>query len=328
MKSAMKNSSSFSVPNNSRRKSNAAHEAYLSLTTAENTRLNSKMSLNDINPVYSQSHHYPTDTASATPLNKRMSTSLRKPPPQAQGGPGSSPGMVKSLRPQSMQIDPSRQANENASPGARMSHRSLRDRSSVYVQPIAPHPALNPNYQSSSQVKAAELYAKANSRPHSTFNAPRKTSFSNEHASPGDSAMRTSLRDHLHQSPPPDYQQHQPRQTNQLKPPQFQGQGEPITPTKPRSSRFVDSDDEISHNGVLSPESPGVFSTRYINSEQEKYSHTVPHSQPQIKTSRQPQIMTLREPPKSKVPDHGSGDKRGKEKKKVGGRLRKLFGRS
>ncbi|KAL6450316.1 hypothetical protein SBY92_002250 [Candida maltosa Xu316] len=130
IKSAMKSSSSFSVPtqtppssssanttnnNNGAAKSSAAHQAYLSLTTAENTRLNSKLSNPSFGthpdyalPANSGSGAYP-QFASRPPQGgnvptKRLSQqTLRKPPQQQQqNGRGGFAGGF-SNRPQSMQ---------------------------------------------------------------------------------------------------------------------------------------------------------------------------------------------------------------------------------
>ncbi|EMG45846.1 hypothetical protein G210_3926 [Candida maltosa Xu316] len=185
IKSAMKSSSSFSVPtqtppssssanttnnNNGAAKSSAAHQAYLSLTTAENTRLNSKLSNPSFGthpdyalPANSGSGAYP-QFASRPPQGgnvptKRLSQqTLRKPPQQQQqNGRGGFAGGF-SNRPQSMQHYEKIQG---------MSNRSLRPNS--VVQPISPHPALQPGYQSPSKLKAQALYAKAQARPFSEF---------------------------------------------------------------------------------------------------------------------------------------------------------------
>jgi len=162
LKSAMKNSSSIgNLNSNSNANYNPAHEAYLSLTTSENTRLNSKLSANNLNDTY----------LNGTATNqKRVSQTLR----QHSKSPlrnSHQPQMTKSLRPQSMHTE----ANEKQT----MSNRTLR--SSVYVAPISAHPALQPGYKSPSKQKAQELYAKANSRPKSQFNQiARKSSFTKD----------------------------------------------------------------------------------------------------------------------------------------------------
>lgn len=199
MKSALKTStSSFQGQQSQSKTENAAHQAYLSLTTAENTRLNSKLSssqLIDTNPIYSQNHHYPGPAATNSPLGKRMSTSLRKPPtPQANG-----PGLAnRSLRPQS-QIEPHRPKSELMAPqnGSKLSNRSLRENRASYIQPMNTGQS-GINYLALSKTRAAELYAKANSRPHSQFNLNRKSSFNNGSATPlGEPKIRTSMRDQI-----------------------------------------------------------------------------------------------------------------------------------
>jgi hypothetical protein len=151
LKSAMKNSSSIGNLNSkSNANYNPAHEAYLSLTTSENTRLNSKLSANKLNDPYLNGSGTNQKRPSLT-LRQHSKSPLRN---------SHQPPMTKSLRPQSMQAE----ANEKQG----MSNRTLR--SSVYVAPISAHPALQPDYKSPSKQKAQELYAKANSRPKSQFN--------------------------------------------------------------------------------------------------------------------------------------------------------------
>lgn len=416
MKSAMKNSSSFYNKNNQPTK-NAAQEAYLSLATAENTRLNSKLSAPQLNEsnMLNQSHHYPT--ANPANINRRMSQTLRKPPPNqgtANGGFAN-----RTLRPQSMQMDggafprfqnPNQQhqnnqnlpppnlnmnpshspsppaqgqnhphyqtqnhngfhgphngsnghgsngngsnggfngANGNAMPKSRMSDRTLRDRNSTYVQPISPHPALQPNYQSLSKAKAAELYAKANRRPRSTFNLQRKSSFEADRAPEGQVMQKTTLREprdspeklqppHQLQQPPqhPQQQAQQAQQSQQSQ--QAQALEHLSTPVKSsaKPSRFADSDEDLG----TSPAS-AIFSSRFVDSDDEskgpiKVNHipppTNPNRSPEYPSAyrggggQQAQILTLRDPPESKKTSKKEAPK---EKKKFG-KLKKLFGRS
>ncbi|CAK7904055.1 hypothetical protein CAAN3_07S01684 [[Candida] anglica] len=220
VKSAMKNSPSF-YSNKSRSRTNSntnpAHQAYLSLTTAENTRLNSKLSSSQLDLVQSSGnvYHPPPPTIQSTaqtpsPQSKRMSQTLRTPQGQTSSpnGPVNGSGFHhngngaaqngslsgRSLRPQSF-VDPSRRNAQPEQPKG-MSGRSLRDRSSVYVAPIGAHPALQPGYQSPSKARAADLYARANARPVSTFKPQKKSSFSREdsHGEP-QPERRTTLRD-------------------------------------------------------------------------------------------------------------------------------------
>ncbi|KAK6200991.1 serine-rich protein [Scheffersomyces amazonensis] len=278
LKSAMKNSTSFYNSKTSAAKNNAAHEAYLSLTTAENTRLNSKLSSTQLNDgignvtAYSQSAH--SSIVPAPTTAKRLSQStLRKVPPNGNvtgpnqgipnaGVPPSGTGLSsRSLRPQSYQPDSAghRSLDPNingASPG--MSGRSLRA-SYGYVQPVPPHPVLQPNYQSPSKIKAAELYAKANSRPQSVFKPlTKRSSFSRESGAPPknnepSTGGRTTLRDVTTPSPvksqAPVYGQGQPHPHAPVPPSQGGAHEPPRSHGKPFASRFDDSDDEGSGPG-------------------------------------------------------------------------------
>lgn len=146
-----------------------AHQAYLSLTTAENTRLNSKLS----NAKLSNGKELGPDATFSPPKSpnnvlKRMSQTLRKQPS------GSNPGGMsgRSLRSAS-QVEAPQTLRANHTGNSSMSSRQIK----TQPVPIAPHPALQPNYQSPSKIKAAELYAKANNRPRSVFQPVRKSSF-------------------------------------------------------------------------------------------------------------------------------------------------------
>ena len=173
--------------------SNAARDAYLSLTTAENTRLNSKLlssQLSEPHPLHAhpqqqQQQPPPPQPQFAQPhnQNKRMST-LRKLPSIQDGALA-----TRTLRPQS-HVEPVQNGG--------MSGRSLRSptyQPHTIVQPPPPHPALQPNYQSPSKLKAAELYAKAQARPVSVFKPmPRKSSYTKENGEEV-SVPRHTLRD-------------------------------------------------------------------------------------------------------------------------------------
>ncbi|KAK6461853.1 serine-rich protein [Scheffersomyces coipomensis] len=305
LKSAMKNSSSFYNSNASKAKNNAAHEAYLSLTTAENTRLNSKLSSNQLNDGIGNITAYPgaaSHNSVIPPPTKRLSQStLRKsvpnPVPQGQpnlmAAPPNPSGMAsRTLRPQSYQQPPGQSFQQtqdhprSLDPNAGgMSGRSLRG---SYIQPVAPHPALQPNYQSPSKLKAAELYAKANSRPQSVFRPlSKRSSFSRESGGNGPNngngngngngnaeqngkGTRTTLRDPIPRpggfagQPPQQHvqaqaplpQQHQAQISHLQPPPQHPQQQNRQSRSNGRgfSSRFDDSDDEgpTSGGGVLS----------------------------------------------------------------------------
>lgn len=88
VKSAMKNSNSFYNGNSATEKLNAAHQAYLSLTTAENTRLNSKLSSAQLNEARAENgiQAAPAPAPTTKTVQKRMSQTLRKAPQQAQAG--------------------------------------------------------------------------------------------------------------------------------------------------------------------------------------------------------------------------------------------------
>lgn len=176
IKSAMKNSSSkYNLSATNSGGSNPALQAYLSLTTAENTRLNSKLSSSKLTNNANQTVYNGTDNTSSHDNQTRRS--IRKSQVPAQGF------QSRSLRPQSSTFD-----GGHASESPHMAARTLRDnRSSYYVAPIGPHPTKQPNYQSPSKVRAAELYRKANTAPASTFpSKPTK-----------EPRSRTTLRDML-----------------------------------------------------------------------------------------------------------------------------------
>ncbi|ODV64811.1 hypothetical protein HYPBUDRAFT_8283 [Hyphopichia burtonii NRRL Y-1933] len=225
VKSAMKNSSSFysSTSNSSNNGTyNPAKQAYISLTTAENTRLNSKLSssqLADIN-LAKGSQQYPSTSPNrrsvqATPTkqnNQPQSPQNQTPQTPVVAGNGNMSG--RSLRPHSVHganfDHDNHQNRQSGLGGGSMSNRTLRDRSSVYVQPIAAHPASNPNYQSPSKTKAAELYAKANARPISVFNPQltRKSSFDKGNDTNQENPKSPKQNRHSHHYPAPQ----QPRQ--------------------------------------------------------------------------------------------------------------------
>lgn len=159
-----------------------AENAYLSLTTAENTRLNSKIStthLSDGNNDLRASLKTPPPSATKTP-QKRMSLTLRNPPTAPSVTPG---GMsTRTIRPRRHSDIPQGRFGDtsfDSTSNGGMSSRKLR---AEPVKPIAPHPLSDPNYQSPSKQKAAALYEKANMRPSSYFgpSVERKSSFSRQ----------------------------------------------------------------------------------------------------------------------------------------------------
>lgn len=238
IKSAMKNSrmsynalASSDLPATAT--SNPAHQAYLLLTTAENTRLNSKLSAQQLGD-----EQRPSPPKSPTPQKRLSQATLRK-QPSTSAAPG---GLaLRSLRPRST----SDVMQPNANGG--MSSRTFK----TQPQPIAPHPALQPDYQSPSKLKAAELYARANKRPHSQFQPlQRKSSFSKSAADdqpPQQRATRTTLR-----SPQPVHPDHG-RQTSDVSYNSRLADSDaeaPVTLSHKFSSRFADSDDDLPSGGI------------------------------------------------------------------------------
>lgn len=261
IKSAMKQPKS--TYNSKSSDQSPAHQAYLSLTTAENTRLNSKLSkaqLADGSEPVSDSNFSPPKS----PNNalRRMSQSLRKQPS------GSNPGGMagRSLRPASQAelAQPLRPSN----PG----NNGMRSRTfKTQPQAIAPHPALQPNYQSPSKLKAAELYAKANSRPRSVFQPVRKSSFDKSEEQGKQESKnylaqmqhRTTLRHSVQTS-------HVSKPSEELQIPGAASIGALETPVSGRpqfKSRLADSDDEETNSMHIS--SGRGFSSRFRDSVEE-----------------------------------------------------------
>lgn len=318
VKSAMKNSSSFyNSSNNSSTVKNAAQDAYLSLATAENTRLNSKISssqLNDVGPQLngganqmqqpqSNNQYYENQSNQQNQQNQRnqqnqqnhrnhrnqqnqknqqnqqnqpnqpnqgMRISTLRKSPSTQ-----SPGLAsRTLRPQSTLPETLPQSNQH-SPVNGMGNRKLRDRTSAHVNPtrdrssymnhISPHPALQPNYQSPSKTKAAELYAKASARPNSSFMpvAAKKTS-DQPATQQAQKSRRTTLRD---MSSPNQAQ----RADNSLNnPPQNTNDtsSNPVENRRAFRSRLADSDEEEGTEG-RSKFFGGGFSSRFNDSDED-----------------------------------------------------------
>lgn len=302
-----------------------AHQAYLSLTTAENTRLNSKLSstqLSDANGLVPPERPSPPKSP-VTPL-KRMSQTLRKAPSNTTSNASAMSG--RSLRPRS-QSDVSQTPRAN---GGGMSSRMFKSQ----PQPIPPHPALQPNYQSPSKLKAAELYAKANSRPKSQFQPPvkRQSSFTKHHdaskgenAPPGHMPQQTTHRTTLRSERP---QSHVP--------PAYAGQAAAASSTAPTAapartsnaggfkgfkSRYADSDDEDSSYPVYAAANTAL-SSRFNDSYEDL--RGAGGNAPSKTASREEvmhtPIISLRNKDKNETP------KEEKPKKKKF--LRKLFGKS
>ncbi|KAI5958573.1 hypothetical protein KGF57_002418 [Candida theae] len=364
MKSAMKSSSSYSQlpakqgPSPAHANSNAAKQAYLSLTTAENTRLNSKLSNSELpNQAFpsarpqvnvhsndlaylgaSNGGAYPQFATSPqlqkTPAKRLSQQTLRKqqPPPQQHSQ------FRSTMRPQSMaghgtqyqqQHQQQYQQHQQMHPPQHnlpqsMSNRSLRN--STYVQPIAPHPALQKGYVSPAKVKAADLYAKAQSRPRSEFRPLKKqSSFTKELSD--DVPPRSPSRDHNTgtQSKP------QPRTTlrnasGPLVAQNNENQQQAITQranvggAAPSSfaSRFADSDDDLPLKNGASGNTTG-FKSRFNDSDEHLPKVAAPAAQSSTQT--QSGFSTMRADKDAQAPPPPPP----KEKKKFGGKLRKLF---
>lgn len=317
VKLAMKNSNSFYNSSNSlAANSNAARDAYLSLTTAENTRLNSKLSASNLQEL-------PTAQPANGSANKRLSQSLRKAPPQPAGTLAS-----RSLRPQSY-VEPPRAQNGNG-----FALRSLRDRNSAHIQGIPPHPALSPNYQSPSKARAAELYARASARPNSVFNLDRKSSFDKSLDPRQQNARQPTLPAHrttLRGAPPspnvPVQRQPQPVPEYQ---PQVPQQAQTVPPQRHFQSRLADSDDEDSVPAR-------GYSSRFNDSDSDEpvsrfkaapVSHLAAPPVPAVPSGAVPStkyVTSLREAHKEPVRDEKT--KKGEKKPKKKNILRKIFGR-
>lgn len=290
-----------------------AHQAYLSLTTAENTRLNSKLS----NAQLGEGKELAPDVPFSPPKSpnnvlKRMSQTLRKQPSGSNSG-----GMAgRSLRPVS-QVETPQALRANHTGNGGMSSRTFKTQPS----PIAPHPALQPNYQSPSKIKAADLYAKANSRPRSVFQPVRKSSFgkSEEQAKPESKRPmsqvqhRTTLRTPVHQihaskpSQEPQVPTETPVATQEIKTvgrPQFK-------------SRLADSDDEDA-SGAHNQGGKG-FSSRFRDSIDESTRSANARSSFSAEEVMNTPITSLR---------NKQGEVEREEKPKKKRFLKKLFGRN
>lgn len=295
VKLAMKNLASF-YASKPVAESNPAHQAYLLLTTAENTRLNSKLlssQLSDIN-LLKGSHQYPTSPTSPYRRSQQFKKPLVSPSHSNNGNQNGNGLTARSLRPHSVHADAGQDRHN-------LSARTLRDRQS-YVQPIAQHPTLSPNYQSPSKARAAELYAKANARPRLVFtpNLAKKLSYDKSHDQNGQPPRQTTpTRAH--------------RTTLRGPPPAQEAEEAPQSARPAPVSRFADSDDE---------DGPSRLASRFADSDTELdhvpvRAHRAPPPAPVSPPVQKQHVVSLR-PEKEK-------DKKEKPKKKKF--LRKLFGR-
>lgn len=304
--------------------SSPAHQAYLSLTTAENTRLNSKLSSTQLADTSAliPADQRPSPPKSPVTPQKRLSQSLRKQPSTPQAGAMSG----RSLRPRS-QSDASQTSRAN---GGGMSSRTFK----TQPQPIPPHPALQPNYQSPSKLKAAELYAKANNRPRSQLQPIKRLSSFTKHQEQGAPQTatarpvsqqvqhRTTLRNDRPQSyMPPAYSLNQTDNAPAPAPAHASHASNGGGGFKAFKSRYADSDDE--DNGSPSIATPSTkFHSRFNESHEDLPGAGRRTSESAHKEMMQTPIVSLRK-------QNGKGDAAPKEerpkKKKF---LRKLFGKS
>ncbi|GEQ70796.1 hypothetical protein JCM33374_g4475 [Metschnikowia sp. JCM 33374] len=184
-------------------------------------------------------------------------------------------------------------------------------------QPIAPHPTSKPNYQSPSKLRAAELYAKANSRPISEFQSvPRKSSFTRDSETPEKPTTANSQR------PSHRTTLRSPRPLSQIS----NSPGPQIPPNQSSKqqynggfkSKFMDSDDELDTR-VGGTHRNGGFSSRFVDSDDESRGTRIPSSQHATDYSAMQSLRNKEE----KEPKEKSKEK--KPKKKF---LKKLFGRN
>lgn len=302
-----------------------AHQAYLSLTTAENTRLNSKLSSTQLSNAndFVQPEQRPSPPKSpVTPL-KRMSQTLRKP---VSGASPVSAMSGRSLRPRS-QSDISQTPRTN---GGGMSSRTFK----MQPAPIPPHPALQPNYQSPSKLKAAELYAKANNRPRSQFQpvVKRRSSFTKNvdpgkpenapaHPKPQKINHRTTLRPERPQSHIQPVYSSQAAAVSSAVPtvaPQVSANNGGFKAFK---SRYADSDDEDSSYPIYTAANTGLTS-RFKDSNDD-----LPGAggNPPSKIAGRDEVMHT---PIMSLRNNNKNEASKEEKPKKKKFLRKLFGKS
>ncbi|RLV91309.1 hypothetical protein JA1_003940 [Spathaspora sp. JA1] len=244
MKSAMKNSSSSLLPTQPQppqqqhkapitrkapTKPNPAQQAYISLTTAENTRLNSKLSHAELNgaSAYPQFHN-----PAPSPQVKRLShQTLRKSPPP--------PQQIRTLRPNSMPMEPPGMTSRQ------FRHTPVQSSGHTVVQPVPPHPMTQPGYISPSKARAQELYAKAQARPKSVFKPTGKEAATakSETVPPKDKSTKKKQRMTLRDPIPPTA-----TQSHGSNPLDSSSETTPTSdnPSRRRKfkSRLLDSDDE------------------------------------------------------------------------------------
>ncbi|ODQ81149.1 hypothetical protein BABINDRAFT_160548 [Babjeviella inositovora NRRL Y-12698] len=230
LKPALRNSQVFETP-----AQNAAKDAYISLTTAENTRMNANLSTGkpfaNLNPNYSSSA---TNLSVHSGGRRAMRQSVQE-PPLLRGPP----------------------------PKAGMASRTMRP---VSISAPLVQPSGSPGYKSESQKRASALYAKANSRPTARENdvqLERKSSFEKSVASSKE--FRKSLRDPMgHQQQPQQLKQPQQDQHRQKRVSQVPGPAPPLHPQQQAPSKqFVVS--QVGGNGPAG----GGFKSRFADSDDE-----------------------------------------------------------
>ncbi|CCE83587.1 Piso0_004168 [Millerozyma farinosa CBS 7064] len=160
VKSAMKNSSSFHSSSNSGNYKNPAQEAYISLTTAENTRLNSKLSSSQLREQSNMQnnnlvYHFSSQQFDEGRMSRRTPSKLA----------------ARTLRPQSNNFETA--PSNGRSQAGNMSGRNFRY--SEQYQPGTNFTSAADN--AASKQKVAQLYARANTRPFSfTPSSPQPNS--------------------------------------------------------------------------------------------------------------------------------------------------------
>lgn len=334
MKSAMKKPGVAKVTSVKQTAVSPAEQAYLSLTTAENTRLNSKISALQLNgglepqPTVKS----PPPSGTSTP-QKRISQTLRKQPSMSSPG-GNGGGMAnRTIRPRRHSDIPTKGTDIDTSTrsgGGGMSARNFR----TDPKPIAPHPALSPNYQSPSKQKAAALYEKANSRPISHFEPTlrRKSSFSRESEQTEQIYHEPAPKPHMKSLRSPGPKPANTQSMNQFplagvehNPPPVKASPQIVQGPKPHLPTFistqatyklkiVDSDDEAETDFVRSTKP-----SRFVDSDDEG---PPPPRETRQPTLRDAQVRPLRDTKSSKKEKEAPKE----EKKKKKRLLKKLFG--
>lgn len=163
VKSAMKNSSSFHPSLNSGTLKNPAQEAYISLTTAENTRLNSKLSSSQLGEQSVMQNNNPVYHFSSQQFDEGRTS--RRTPSKLAG---------RTLRPQlnNFEITPLNGRNQAGT----MLGRNFR-----YSELYQPGTKLTPAADNAaSKQKVAQLYARASTRPFSFTPSSPQPNFKNE----------------------------------------------------------------------------------------------------------------------------------------------------